>query len=753
MIQSPPPPRPDDRGLHGLAVLSRHRRMIAAFTVAGLCLGAQGYALQQPRYIAEAVIALDVRRIQAMPVDQVVTPLPQENPVLRTELDMIASRVMAKRVIARLASDGYPIRAKGNVEEQAPTGAVPRFRSALSGAVGFPGRTKIVEPDPDAALEDQLRGSLDVVNDGRSYTIYIAYSGSDPIVAARVANAYAHAYLDYQDDVQIDATRRVSEWLEERLATLGARLQRAEQGAERFRAMSGLFEIDGVTLAAQRVSALSTELAAARAALATAQSRERTATLLAARENGLDGFNEVLGSPIIQQLRTGKAELERRLQRLRDTGASQSAEMPALVSEIETVQQQVAREIEHVLVSLRNEIDAASGRVALLEAELRSAEAEYGNSDVARVKLEGLLREANADRAVYENLLGRAKQIADRKELTDPGVRLITEASVPARPSSPRLAAALLLGLMAGTGSGIALAFLRERVDDRLRSRGALEAATGIPVLATIPTLPHRRLADPAGQIVRAPRSPFSESFAGLQWMLRRSPVTGRRASVLMVTSAVPGEGKTTLALALARSMATSGRSVVLVDADLHHQAVARMAGIGDPIADPREEAQPGLVEYLTGDVPLEQVLTDDPETSLQFIAAARLTDHHLHLVANKRFGLLIATLRERFEHVIIDTPSIITSSDAAQIGPHVDSTLLVARWGHTTYETVIASIQRLALCGLAVDGLVLNRVPLQLHQSYDRPAPTPAARHIPSAAGSFFSALAEGSQANAREA
>ncbi|BCP53477.1 polysaccharide biosynthesis protein [Kaistia sp. 32K] len=714
MIQSSPPIGRQDVGLHGLEALRQRSHLIAACSAAGLAIGALSYMLQPPRYVAEAVIALDGRRIQSMPVDQVVTPLPQENPVLRTELDRISSRVMAQRVIDKLAAEGgEPF--EGNASGP-PIRIAQPARGGMAGWLGrLRGNTAPKQQDPRSALEARLRANLDVVNDGRSYTIYIAYSADDAALAARVANAYARAYLDYQDDVQIEATRRVSDWLEVRLATLGAKLQQAEQNAERFKASSGLFEMGGVTIAAQRVSALSAELITARAAKATAEARERTAALLSTRQDGLDGFSDVLGSPIIQQLRVSQSQLERRLQVLRDTGASQSVEIPVLTSELQTVRQQIDREVEHILVSLRNEIDTAARRVTSIEGQLRAAEADYGGSDTARVKLEGLVREANADRAVYESLLGRAKQIGDRKELTDPGVRLISEATVPARPSNPRLLPTMLLGLLSGAGVGVCLALLLGRLDPRVRSRHALEAATGVPVLATIPTLPRRAGREPASQIVQDPRSAFAEAFATLQWMLRLSPAM-RRAGVLMVTSALPGEGKTTLALSLARSMARSGRSVVLVDADLHGQSVALMAGAAT--ADDHR----GLAAYLSGDLDLEQVVVPDPETPLQLIIARGMEEEKPSLLADKRLAMLIAALRDRFDAVILDTPAILASSDAAQIGAHADAVLFVARWGWTPFESVTASIERLAFCGQTVRALVLNRVSMRVHRSFERP-------------------------------
>lgn len=723
VIQSSPPAREPSVLRDVTVILRRRTGLLVLFAMAGLGAGAAYYAHQPRLYRAEAVMALDVRRIQGMPIDQVVAPLPQENPVLRTELDRIGSRLMAQRVLAKLAAEGiHPFGADADVGEGLASDPPVAAADPLDGdpdraqAGTTPARSARAG-DAAALREDRLRAGLKVVNDGRSYTIYIAYTAGDPDLAARVANAYARAYLAYQDDVQIDATRRVSDWLSNRLKVLAARLEQAEQDAERFRALSGLLEIDGVTLAAQRLAALNTELMAARAAHSTAEAREKTAARLAADQNGLDSFTEVLGSPIIQQLRASQAQMERRLRVLKDTGAAQSAEIPSLTSELEAVRQQIAQEVGLILVSLRNEIDSAARRVTSLEEELHAAQANYGASDMARVKLDALVREANADRAVYESLLGRSKQIVDQNGLVDPGVRLISEATAPSHRFGLRLLPALLMGLIGGGAAGLGLVLILERLDDRVRSRQAIEAVTRLPVLATIPDVPWRRRRKLDWEKGRSGGAPFAEALASLQWMLRLSPAT-RPAATFMVTSALPKEGKTTVALALARSMATAGRSVVLVDADLHRQSLGRMARSGSA-GDP---SRAGLGAFLSGDAGLDEVLSRDPASPLWIIAAPGPGDDAQERLGSARMTLLMDGLRERFDIVILDAPPVLTTSDAAQIGSLVDAILFVTRWAYTTHEAVLSGLQKLALCGLDAPVLVLNRVERRAHQSYEGP-------------------------------
>ncbi|WP_336799857.1 GumC family protein [Kaistia sp. MMO-174] len=754
IVQSTPSMGREHLALRDIGALLRRRAVwLALLATTGLGLGAALYARQPRLYRAEAVLALDVRRIQGMPIDQVVTPLPPENPVLRTELDRIGSRIMARRVLAKLAEEGvdpFPLSATGPAAKRldaaetqgSETGGVPTARPR-SQSSGISAADKMA-----AALEDRLRSGLKVVNDGHSYTIYIAYTAEDPGVAARVANSYSQAYLDYQDDVQMEATRRVSDWLSDRLKVLAARLERSEQVAERFRASSGLQEIDGVTLAAQQLSALNAELIAARAAHATAEAREKTAARLAADSNGLDSFSEVLGSPIIQQLRASQAQFERRLRVLKDTGIAQSPEIPALQAELEAVRRQIDQEVEHILASLRNEIDAAARRVASLEEELRIAQANYGALDLARVKLDALTREANADRAVYESLLGRSKQIVDQNGLVDPGVRLISEATAPSRPFGLRLGPALALGLLGGVAGGLGLAFILERLDDRVRSRRAIEAATGVAVLGSLPILPWRVRRRTAGIWAQPPGHAFAEAIASLQWMLRLAPAT-RRSATFVVTSAVPGEGKTTAALALARSVALAGRSVVLVDADPYRQGLSRMALPRRHRSDPMN----GLDAYFRRSAGIDDILTRDPATSLQVVLGlgpGADTKEQLEGAGMKR---LVEQLRERFDVVILDAPPALTTPDAARIGSVVDAVLFLVRWESTPQEAVLAALQKLALCGVPVPALILNQVERRAHQSYDASRAGFRERGLTKSSLGRFADMADRAGAQIREA
>lgn len=483
-----------------LALLKRRKYMLTIPTLAGLCIGLAGYSTAPWSYVSEAVLVLDVRRVQALPTESVVSPLPQESPVLRTELDVINSRMMARKVIQRLEAQGVAVL----TDEPATTLLstwTERFRDLFDGAAYAQRATSpTVDETKAAAIErrktDILISNLRVTNDGRSYTIFITYRAPDPAYAAKVANAFGEAYLAHQIEVQQSATRRVGEWLGERLVTLRAALETSEKAAENFRQKAGLAEANGVTFQAQRVAAINAEIVASTGALSLAQARLNTAIALR-EKNDTPALTEILASPAIQALRLEEAKVERRLAELQSAGAVKSAEIPSLFSERDALRKQIGAEVDQIIRSLSNEIAIAERRRDAMEANLRDAQKELFKADQAQVEAAQLEREANANRAIYESYLTRYKQTIEQDGIAAPEAQMISMAEPASARASPRLLTWLLLGFGIGGVAAAAGTVFREAIDGALREVKTPENATGAPAapmadLRLFPTDPRK---------------------------------------------------------------------------------------------------------------------------------------------------------------------------------------------------------------------------------------------------------------------
>lgn len=675
-----------------LAILMRRKWLILFFAVLGTSLATLGYLDQPARYHAESVLALNVRKLQALPTEAVISSLPQESPVLRTEVDVIGSRSMAEKVLAGLQAEGFDVGANFGLPAQVPDNVQP-------GGATWKSKRAEREGTRERALVDHLMSGVRVTNDGRSYTIYISFSCASPGLAAAVANAYAEAYIDYQVDVQTSATRRVSDWLGARLVNLRSELERSEHAATSFREKSGIVKSNGTTLLSQQIGGLNAELANLRAELAGSVARLSTALDVSNSKGGL-ALPEVLNSAAIQQLRTEEARVKRLLAQISESGAVKNPQIPQLTSELETLRAQIGIEVEQIVDSLRNEIEVGKRQQSGLEASLRQLQAEMSKANEAIVEADQLDREASANRAIYESYLARYKQTIEQDGMATPEARIITRAVPSGLPAGPNLRVWLLGGLLFGLAAGLAATVALEVRRTLLRGGGEDESEVGIPVVGRIPELAFQQRGA-ASDLIRHGRSQFAHAIAEVQTRLRLACRTSA-VPVIAVTSAEVGEGKTLVAACLARSLAATGMRTILVDANLHAPGVAQELGIHPA----------HTVDEVAGhDLPLDDLVCRDMSSGVDAICAHSVNVPAEQLLGNEGFTRLVCTLRRSHDIVIVDSPSVSTGSGALVVSSLADSTVLVVPEGADPMRTAHA-VRKLKLAGGVIAGVIANTVP-----------------------------------------
>jgi capsular exopolysaccharide synthesis family protein len=666
--------------------------------------------LTPPRYIAEAALALNVRKIQVLqPLETVVSQLPQESPTLRTELDVITSRSMGERVLDAL--DAMPLLANQSEPVEPPWWlAVIHSPRALLESL-FPKQSEVAPAKLRAQRVDQLMNGIKTTNDGHSYTIFLDYTATDPEYAARAANAYADAYLAQQVDLQEKVTVRANEWLRGKLDDLRTKLAASETAAEDFRRTKRLFEANGTSLQAQRMAALSAEIASARAARAGAEARLATAVELTKSRDGLETLTEMLNSPTIQNLRKDEAQIARSVLEIEQAGALKSSELPLLRSQLDSIRAKIDEEVQRHLESLRNEVTIAQRKEQELDATLSRMESAFADATRAMVQLKQLEREANSNKAIYEAYLNRYNQTLEQQGFASPDATVITRAEPPSHASNGRTPI-LMLGLLGGLGAGFAVAIFRNNLDDRVRSGRLLEQRTGVPILGRIPELPRKSAVPPQQQPAKMPHTPYSHAVRKLATTLSLSPVMMNGPKVIVITSSVPDEGKSTLCASLARSMAITGHRVVVLDCDLRNPSVARTFGVADGA---------GMRDLVNGAALYEDIDQRDTLTKSHFISVGRSpTTDDWRLIGSDGFRSLVADLRLNYEIIVVDAPPVLASADTALVTSFADATFFVARWGQTTYSEVASSLRQLALCGSPVSGLILQRIDSNLFIHYE---------------------------------
>jgi uncharacterized protein involved in exopolysaccharide biosynthesis/Mrp family chromosome partitioning ATPase len=540
-----------------------------------------------------------------------------------------------------------------------------------------------------AQLVDWLIGNLNVSNDGRSLTIVVSFTSESPERAAQIANAITQTYLDDQVLAKNRWTMMASNWLGERVTKIREQLETSEAAVDEYRRKSGLIEVKGATIPAERLADLNAQLGNAHAERVRAELRLQTA-----RESP-EKLQDIFDSSMIQALRKDLTQINTQI--AENQKYSTSYRLNALDAQAAVVRKQINQELNKILAGLASEVQVARKKEAELTQSFREMESQLGDTAHSGVRLIQLQREADANRSIYETFLARYKQAAEQESLAVPDARLISRAEPPEDPVSPNRLRFLLLGTFGGLAIGGALAFAREGFDRRIRQASEVETVTGIPVFGLLPKVSRWRGLQPQDYLLRDPRSRFGTALARIDTALR-APQTLDHKQVILVTSAQPGDGKTSFCVGLARSFARSRKRVLVIDADPYRSQIATAFGASKfptfgPIIDER--------------VRLGDLVQADAKSAAHFIAAP--TDDDLRLLLHSGgFTTLLEEARQAYDIVIIDTPPVLTSADAALIGRFADTCLLLVRWGRTSWDEMTAAVGFLRLCHVEPDGIVM---------------------------------------------
>lgn len=594
----------------------------------------------------------------------------------------------------------------------------PEFNAAIAPAGGLLAalgwraereREDVAPARQRAHTVDALSRNLSVRLLGRSHVMEVAVTSEDSEKAARLANAVVDAYIAGQLAAKRRANEEASHWLDGQVRTLREQVQAAERAVERYRSEAGLIGGRESGIHAQQMTELNSELILARARRVEVEARLRRAEELLA-EGGADSAAEVLDSPLIQSLRQEEAAIQRREAELGTEYGDRHPRMINVRAELADLRGKIELEVRKIVQNLRNEARVAASREQALREALGAQETEAARLKEAEVRLRQLEREAEAERALFNTFLARLKETAVHYEVQRADARIISRAEPASRPASPNIPLILGLAFLAGLPCAAGLALLVDRRNEGISNLTELQAVDQAPALGMVhqlePREAHRGV--PADVVLAKPLSAYAEAFQGLRTRLLLSAVD-RPPRSLMVTSAQPREGKSTLALGLARTLARGGHRVLLLEADFRNPALAGMLRLPE---------RPGLAEVLTRQAPLERALQHDPHSSLHVLLAGTAADP-THLLSSRGLPLLLAACTRTYDMVIVDAPPVLVVHDPQVLAGMVDKTILAVGWRATSARVAAMALDRLRGAGADVAGTVLTGVDRLRHKHY----------------------------------
>jgi succinoglycan biosynthesis transport protein ExoP len=583
-------------------------------------------------------------------------------------------------------------------------------------------------PDADvqneiAQIEEQLKATewaIDFFMEGLAVTptaeanvLSISYTYPDPAKAAGFVNAVIDAYAEAQQRHKQTTADTAYAWLGERLQALQDDVLAAEDAVEKFRAENKLPPTGGTALSEVQLADLNRELITTRAERTETEAKLGLIRDLRASGGNLDSIAEVVASPLISRLREQEMQLVQTEAELTTTYGPNHPRMEEVRRQRSDVAAGINAEVKRIARSLENELTEIRTREQYLAREIEGVRSERTVEDQTEVRLRQLERVAAAKRTVYETFLARHQELRAREGFQGSNVRVLSPARVPLEPSSPSPVFFAAVGFSASTVLGCMLGLLREQLDKSLRSERQVERTLGLPCLGVVPQVRGlKRGRDVlAGYLCRKPRSAYAEGIRALYAALL---VTDGGADpplkVILVTSALPGEGKTATASSLAVSAARAGQKVLLVDLDLRRPNVAREFGHRPP---------GGVVEVITGDQRLDEALISNEATGIHVLPVRSSPADTTALLTTQRIRALLGELRQRYDFVVLDSPPLLAVTDARLLALHTDATVFVVRWERTKVDAAAAALKVLRDAGARIAGAVLTQVHLKKHSRF----------------------------------
>jgi exopolysaccharide transport family protein len=677
-----------------------------------------------PLYKGTSIVMIDERQDKVVNVEAVLSGLPTDQASILNQVQILQSRELAWRVISKLGLNRDP---EFNTE----------LKSSWLSYVAFLNPMKwfsqedalLTEQEKQQKLKDKIidrfEKRLDVTQLQLSTALQIDFESEEPAKAARIANAVADAYVEDQLNAKFEATLKATQWLGARLGQLSEQARLAADAVEKYKAENHITEVTGamgtgtISVLDQQIAALNTQLVQAHTDVAQAEANLARVRSLVSSGHAKD-VTQVVGSTLITTLIQQQAQLIQQEALMSNRYGPKDPKMIDLQAEKRDLDAKIQEEVNHVVGTAENDVAVARAREASLQDSLNRLEGQSTTQGVARVKLRELESNAASSQALYDTFVQRSKETEQQEGLQIPDARVISRSAIPIYASFPNNLLVFGIAIFASLFTGFVVAFVLERLDHGFRTTARAESVLGLPVLSTLPDVePGRPMgmygqkprksvaeADKAPQnvadlVVERPLSSYSEAVRGLQLGITLSNVDNT-PKIILVTSALPGEGKTTTALSLARHISQTGQKVVLIDCDLRRPTVKSTANLTDIKHD--------LIDVLKGEKALEQALTRDPKSAVSILPTAQHVKNAPDLIESQSLAKLITELSNRFDFVVIDSAPILPVTDTRVLTRLADAVLFVVRWERTPRDAAADALKSLRDIHAPLAGVALTR-------------------------------------------
>jgi succinoglycan biosynthesis transport protein ExoP len=703
------------------------RRRLAALCAFFLfcCLGMSALLVLRPSFTAHAVMSVSSTQPDLTATDQ-VSPSSRSSALAEADVESQIQLMSSNRALLKVARDleltqhdrigdkkrdwRGEIRAFINRKWWALAEGEWTDVFDLTFGRGEPSAQTPQTGQSDDAIVEFMRSRLRIQPIAKSTTIDIAFTAADPEIAAKVANAVAENYIAVRQSVRLDQAQRATSYLARRAQHVLDEVTAAEKLAENARAANVLGDGRDIQQLGAEMDKVNAQLASAKVAVVIAKTELRAAEKRV-QEVGIVGALQPGQSQLVDRLREFASQARTKLEATRADRGAGHPESQRAAKEYAAAQSEVAFEAEARMNKLRADVTVANQQVAMLETSLKSLRAEHDRMSAVSLDLKGLERKAAAYRSVYEAILGRLRQ-TEQIGFNEAENWLIAAAIPPSSPASPNFMLIIGMTLCAASVGAIGLALLLEYQTRETIISSQQVMAKGIRALAMVPDLGlrgrslKRVLTARRGHKQAAFRDAIDSLFTSVSEQLRGKP----GCQVLIVTSSLPFEGKSTTITALAARMVSSGRRVLLIDADLRAPRLHRAFGIKN---------DRGLLDCLQPlSCPSDSVYFD-ARSGISVVTAGPRTADPQNVLRSPQFHELLQMWKLSYDFILIDTPPVLPIPDVRILVPLSDICIFVTRWRSTRWKVALHALTLLRESGAEVAGIVVSKVRVAQLQTY----------------------------------
>jgi len=623
-----------------------------------------------------------------------------------TQFEIIKSRDFAERLVRVMGLAKHP-EFDGSRASKPWYAALMPASGGAGGPVSKASEEEIFEGVVGAVM---ARTSLQPVRN--TQLVKVSFDSGDPELAARVPNTLATIYIVADMESRLESTRRTTEFLARQSESLKEKLVQSERALQQYREREKIVEVKGVSLAgaSRQIEELSSSLVDARRKRADLEAAFEQVN--AARQgkavDSLESLPYLLRHPLVQGAKQAESEAERRLSDASKRYGPDHPRMVAAQGELKAAHENLTRQINTVAAGVAKDYELARANEAAIERALGRSKGDIQSHNRKEFELQSLERDVVANRQLYDAFMQRGRETR-AGEMQTPIARIVDEARPPKGPFGPNKRMLIGVAVLAALLAGVSLALLIERLNNRVKASHEVESKLGVravgvlPVTKPDPNVPLERMFRESNQ------NAFSEAIRTIRSGVLLSGLQSPH-KVVLLTSSVPEEGKTTLATNLSFAF-SQVKKTLLIEADMRRPKIARILG--------QDRNRPGLAELVAQGLPLAECVYRIPDSPLYVLQSGRVPPNPLELISSPGMELAMKRLKEEFEVIVIDSPPVQLVSDAVMLSQLATSVLFVVRADKTPYPVARHALSRLHRVDAPVLGVVLNQIDLEKADNY----------------------------------